>query len=172
MATVIDTGFAEFTAGLLAGVFDALIGAQLDQVRKLDALRLAATLGDEAFAQAYVSDAQVQAAIAARPASGAAPPSDAAAVRLALAQTQRGVLQAALGRGLPRILVDHGRVSARLMFSVEEDVAVAPAASLLTGLGARPRLRVTAVHARGPEFLRLQTQITSEVEITFKSMTE
>ena len=172
MTKVSDTGFAEFTSGLLAGVFDALVGTQMEQARKLDELRLAATMDDDAFALAYVGDDQVNAAIAARTAAGVEPPPEEGAVRLALAQAQRTVLQAVLGRGLPRLLVDHGRVSARLMFSIDEAAGAAPDAAPLSGVGPRPRLRVTPVHARGPEFLRLQTDITSEVEITFKSVTE
>lgn len=172
MAKVTDTGFAEFTSGLLAGVLDAVIGAQLDQSRKLDELRLAAALDDAAFARVYVDDAQVKAAITARTQAGEDPAPEAVRVRLELAQAQRALLQATLARGLPRLLVDHGRVSARLMFSIDESAGAASAAPLLSRVGMAPRLRVMPVQARGPEFLRLQTNITSEVEITFKTVTE
>jgi len=172
VANISDTGFAEFTSGLLAGVLDAVIGAQLDQARKLAELRQAAALGDDAFARTYIGDAQVEAAIAARVAAGEDPPPDDMAVRLALAGEQRALLQATLDRGLPRLLVDHGRVSARLMFSVEQGAGGTSVSPLLSGVGASARLRVTPVHARGPEFLRLQTNVTSEVEIAFKTVTE
>lgn len=171
MNNVNDTGFAEFTSGLLAGVLDAIVGAQLDQVRKRADLQRAAALDDAAFADAYISDAQWQAALAAQPADAAA---DAQALRLALAREQRGLLQAVLARGLPRVVVDHGRVSARLVFSVDDvDEATVPvAAHALPALGRVPRLRATPVHPRNPEFLRLQTQVTSEVEITFKTVSD
>lgn len=171
MTTVYGTGFAEFTSGLLGGVLDAIVGAQLDQARKLAELQRAAALDEEAFAASYISDATLQAALAAQPAEGAV---DAKALRLALAREQRGLLQAVLARGLPRVAVDHGRVSARLMFSMDEHSAAAPGAGVATlpGLGPVPRLRATPVHVRNPEFLRLQTQITSEVEITFKTVSD
>ena len=55
MATVRDTGFAEFAASLLGGVLDAVVNAQLDQARKMLQLRQAALLDDAAFAKAWVS---------------------------------------------------------------------------------------------------------------------
>lgn len=164
------TGFAEFTSGLLGGVLDAIVGAQLDQVRKQQELQRAAALDDAAFAEAYIGDTQVQAALAAQPAGS---PADTRALRLALAREQRGLLQTVLARGLPRVVVDHGRVSARLVFSIDEGSAVAPAAGgALAGAGPVPRLRATPVQVRNPEFLRLQTQVTSEVEITFKTLSD
>ena len=172
MVSVKDTGFAEFAAGLLGGVLDAVIGAQFDQARKRLVLQRAALLEDEAFAKAWVTDAQVKAAITERLASGADKP-DEAAVRLALAHEQRQLLQNVLARGLPQIMVDHGRVNARLMFSLDEGAAESPSAAAgLPGQRASLRLRATPVHARSPEFLRLQTNITGEVEITFKTVTD
>jgi hypothetical protein len=182
MINVTGTGFAEFTSGLLGGVLDAIVGAQLDQVRKLAELQRAVAMDDAAFAAAYIGDAQVQAALAAQAAPPLANPSatpptdipaDTRALRLALAREQRGLLQAVLARGLPRVVVDHGRVSARLMFSMDEGRTTTPEGGrALPGLGPVPRLRATPVHARHPEFLRLQTQVTSEVEITFKTVSD
>jgi hypothetical protein len=174
MVSVKDTGFAEFAAGLLAGVLDAVIGAQIDQARKLLELQQAVLLDDAAYAKVWISDAQVKAALAEARAAGN-DAADEATVRLALASAQRGLLQRVLDRGLPRILVDHGRVSARLMFSVDDSSTAAAAATgpaALTSLGRGLRLRATPVHARSPEFLRLQTNITGEVEITFKTVTD
>jgi hypothetical protein len=172
MVSVKDTGFAEFAAGLLGGVLEAVIGAQFDQARKLRQLEQATLLEDEAFAKAWVTDAQVKAAIAERLASGAQA-WDEPAARLALARAQRGLLQDVLARGLPQIMVDHGRVTARLMFSLDEGAAAPPGpAAGLPGLSGSLRLRATPVHARSPEFLRLQTNITGEVEITFKTVTD
>jgi len=168
MTTVNGTGFAEFTSGLLGGVLDAIVGAQLDQARKQAELQRAAALDDEAFAEAYIGTARLQAALAAQPAEGAV---DAKTLRLLLAREQRGLLQAVLARGLPHVVVDHGRVSARLMFSMDERSGPG-AGGALAGLGPVPRLRATPVHARNPEFLRLQTQVTSEVEITFKTVSD
>ena len=73
-----------------------------------------------------------------------------------------------LAQGLPRIVVDHGRVSARLMFSVDQQTATPGALGQARVL----RLRATPVQAHSPAFLRLQTQITSEVEISFKTVTD
>ena len=94
-------------------------------------------------------------------------------MRLALAHEQRQLLQNVLARGLPQIMVDHGRVNARLMFSIDEGAAVsAGAAAGLPGQSGSLRLRATPVHARSPGFRRLQTNITGEVEITFKTVTD
>jgi len=161
MVSVRDTGFAEFASGLLTGVLDAVIGAELDQARKRAELQQAALLDDEAFARAWLSQAQIEAAVAAARAADTGTV-DEATVRLALAHQQRSLLQAVLQRGLPRLLVDHGRVSARLMFSVDQT------SNAGTGL----RLRAMPVQARSPEFLRLQTDITSEVEISFKTISD
>lgn len=172
MVAVKDTGFAEFAAGLLGGVLDAVISAQFDQARKRQALQQAALLEDEAFAKAWISDAQVRAEIAERLAAGADKP-DEADVRLALARDQRRLLQAVLERGLPQIMVDHGRVNARLMFSLDQGAAAPSAAAAgLPGQGGSLRLRATPVHPRSPEFLRLQTHITGEVEISFKTVSD
>lgn len=170
MNNVNGTGFAEFTSGLLGGVLDAIVGAQLDQARKRAELQRASTLDDAAFADAYISDAQWQAALAAQPAGN---PVDAQALREALAREQRALLQTVLAQGLPRVVVDHGRVSARLVFSMDERSAPAAGAAVaLPGRGPAPHLRVTPVQVRNPEFLRLQTQVTSEVEITFKTLSD
>ena len=166
MATVRDTGFAEFAASLLGGVLDAVVNAQLDQARKMLQLRQAALLDDAAFAQAWVSDDQVKAAAAELLAAGQHD-IDETALRLDLARTQRNLLQGVLAQGLPRIVVDHGRVSARLMFSVDQQTATPGALGQARVL----RLRATPVQAHSPAFLRLQTQITSEVEISFKTVT-
>lgn len=175
MVAVKDTGFAEFAAGLLAGVLDAVVGAEVDQARKLLELQQAALLDDEAYARAWISDAQVKAAVAAARAAGNEA-TDEGSMRLVLASAQRSLLQRVLDRGLPRIMVDHGRVSARLMFSVDDHNAAAAAVGTapagLTSLGRSLRLRATPVHAGSPEFLRLQTNITGEVEITFKTVTD
>lgn len=167
MPRVTDTGFAEFTSGLLGGVLDAIVGAQFEQARKRAAWQRAAALDDDAFAQACVDDAAVQQALAALPAGSEV---DAAALRLALAREQRGLLQAVLARGLPQVVVDHGRVSARLMFSLDQPQGAANPA--LPGARPVPRLVATPVHTRQPEFLRLSTQVTSEVEISFKTVSD
>lgn len=166
MVTVSTTGFAEFTAGLLGGVLDAIVGAQFDQARKRAELQRAAAMDDDAYAQACVDDAALQQALAALPTGSEV---DTAALRLALAREQRGLLQAVLARGLPRVVVDHGRVSARLMFSLDQQ---GTATAALPGARPVPRLVATPVHTRQPEFLRLSTQVTSEVEITFKTISD
>lgn len=163
MDAVNDTGFAEFTSGLLGGVLDAIVGAQFDHARKQAELLRAVALDDAAFAKAWIGDAQVQAALQHDPAA------DPQALRLALAREQRALLQTVVDRGLPRIAVDHGRVSARLLFSVDRGGVPATA---LPGVPRGPRLLAMPVHARSPEFLRLQTDITSEVEITFKTVSD
>ena len=85
-----------------------------------------------------------------------------------MARAQRSLLKGVLAQGLPRIVVDHGRVSARLMFRLDEQAS--PAAVL--GQARVLRLRAMPVQARSPEFLHLQTTITSQVEITFKAVTD
>jgi hypothetical protein len=178
MVSVKDTGFAQFTSGLICGVLDAVIQAQVDQTRKLAEINSAVQLDDQAFALAYVSEEQVTQAQAAAGATEAHADPD--ATRLALARTQRALLQAALARGLPRVVVDHGRVSARLMFQVDSGTSPSPTSSptsspttgLAHALRASPRLSARPVQAHDPAFLRLQTQITGEVEITFKTVTD
>lgn len=170
MSAIGNTGFAEFAASLLSEVLDGVVAAQLEQERKLAELRTAAALDLERFAAAYVDAAEVAAAQAADPGQASADE-----VRVALARDKQQLLQAMLARGLPRVLVDHGRVNAKITLSLDEGTASPAAATrasaLPTGLATR-RLRVAPVHVRGPEFLRLKADITSEIDITFKTVTD
>jgi hypothetical protein len=95
----------------------------------------------------------------------------------ALADRQQAALKSLAGRGFPRVLVDHGRISARLTFRLTEkdttSTGVKNAASIAgIALPATTRLRVQPINTKGPEILGLKTDITSEVEITFKTILE
>jgi hypothetical protein len=87
----------------------------------------------------------------------------------ALAAAQElAALQTIVSRGIPRVYIDHGKIAAKMMIKVEEGTV-----SAFTR-GARPAFKnliVQPVNASRPEFLSLKTDIISEVEITFKSIT-
>jgi hypothetical protein len=88
-------------------------------------------------------------------------------IAIPLAVRQQSALKNMTARGVPRVLVDHGRVSAKLTFRLDQ---------LQTSTAGTPtvpfknKLRVQPVNSRGPEYLSLKTDITSEVEITFKTI--
>jgi len=84
-----------------------------------------------------------------------------------LAVRQQSALKSMVARGMPRVLVDHGRVSAKLTFRLDQQQAAVAGA---TALPFKSKLQVQPVNSRGPEYFSLKTDITSEVEITFKTI--
>ncbi len=93
------------------------------------------------------------------------------AIRERLASHQMESLRVLASRGIPRVYVDHGIIKAKLNFRLEEkeDKTTAPAfpQTLKPIIG---RLMIQPINTRGPEFLTLKADVTSEVEITFKTI--
>jgi hypothetical protein len=100
------------------------------------------------------------------------------AVALELAKAQLSFIQGMATKGFPRVFVDHGRVSSKLVFKLyEQEVSGATSSpAILPGipLSSTPlkRFMVAPVHAKGPEYLSLKADIVGEVEITFKTIME
>lgn len=87
----------------------------------------------------------------------------------------RNSLQNTLKNGIPRVYVDHGRISAKLTLRMEAQerpalnsplIGTPPAENLLVA----QRLLVRPINTRGPEYLALKTDVTSEIEVTFKTI--
>lgn len=93
------------------------------------------------------------------------------AIRERLASHQMDSLRVLASRGIPRIYIDHGIIKAKLNFRLEEkeDKTTAPTfpQTLKPTIG---RLIIQPINTRGPEFLTLKADVTSEVEITFKTI--
>lgn len=93
------------------------------------------------------------------------------AVRESLASSQIESLRVLTARGLPRVYVDNGHIKAKLNFRLEEqeNKTSSKSASLIN----KPvggRLFIQPINTRGPEFLTLKADVTSEVEVTFKTI--
>lgn len=94
------------------------------------------------------------------------------AIASRMAQIQQESLRLMVQRGIPRVFVDNGRITAKFTLKLEQAVNVEPRKKGgLTSLFAGGRLRVNPVSTRGPEFLSLKSDITSEIEICFKTIT-
>ena len=94
-----------------------------------------------------------------------------AAVRLTLAMQHLNLLKVVIARGIPRVYVDNGHISSKLMLRLEVESS-APAnttGSRISGLGIR-RLIAQPVNANRPEFLTLKADVLSKIEITFKTV--
>ena len=115
-------------------------------------------------------------------------------VRMSLATQQLANILQLVRRGIPRVIVDHGRVNTKLTFQLSRtrksgnagrvdvrDVGGLTAARLMRS-GApmmqlsRPvvpfRLTVKPADLRRPELLRLSVNVVGEVEITFKTVSD
>ena len=102
--------------------------------------------------------------------------------RLELATRQLAALRASLERGLPRVLVDAGKVSARLELSLvtETRAPLSPAFFARRPAGPpavsrpapppEPRLLVRPVSPRAPEVSRASVDVFGEVEVRFKTV--
>jgi hypothetical protein len=109
------------------------------------------------------------------------------AVRLQLAAGQQDAIRQSLQRGIPRLVVDSGSVSAKLTFQLVriEDtdtpdirsMLAAPVRPLSEGPGTHfpelhgIRLLVRNANDRSPQSNRLQADVFGEVRITFKTVT-
>ena len=101
------------------------------------------------------------------------------AVRLRLAGDQVAALQRLVARGFPRIVVDSGRISAKLTFQVTQESparagvrsprasAPAPGRRLLPAY----KLTVRQADERSPQAGQLKVDVFGEVEVTFKTVT-
>ena len=111
-------------------------------------------------------------------------------VRMNLATQQLANVLQLVRRGIPRVVVDHGRVNTKLTFrlsqtkspggTVSGGMEMSKAAKLRSGAPLmqlpRPmvpyRLTVRPADLRRPELLRLSVNLVGEVEITFKTVSD
>jgi hypothetical protein len=100
------------------------------------------------------------------------------AIAVELAKPQLSLLQAMAPKGFPKVLVDNGRVSSKIVFKLYEEKDAAPTVSpaIIPGVTfaqlPMKKFMVSPVHAKGPEYLSLKADIVGEVEITFKTIIE
>jgi hypothetical protein len=93
-------------------------------------------------------------------------------IRLMLAANYKDTFLTMLQKGMPRVLVDHGRINTKLSFYLtegKEEVKPKPTMTFISK-SALPRLTVKPVSNRTPEFLSLGVNVIGEVEITFKTI--
>jgi hypothetical protein len=95
-----------------------------------------------------------------------------AAERLTLAKQHLGILKVVIARGIPRVYVDNGHISSKLTLRFEADTSTSTSTigSRIAGVGIR-KIMAQPVSANRPEYLSLNADILSEVEITFKTVT-
>lgn len=91
-------------------------------------------------------------------------------IRLALATEQHANILQMIRRGIPRIVVDHGRVNAKLFFQFSSGATTGGGTKLQREV--LPRLVVKTVELRRPEVARLTVNVVGEVDITFKTISE
>lgn len=93
------------------------------------------------------------------------------AVKLSLAAQHLNVLKAVIARGIPRVYVDNGHISSKLMLRLEAETSTqkSTTGSKISGTGIR-RLIAQPVNVNKPEFLSLKADVLGEVEITFKTV--
>ena len=96
-----------------------------------------------------------------------------AATRAALAQQHLAVLRSVVARGIPRVYVDNGHILSKLTLNFQAEAKATTSASTtgarIAGTGIR-RITAQPVSANRPEYLSLQTNVLSEVKITFKTV--
>jgi hypothetical protein len=94
------------------------------------------------------------------------------AVRISLANRQQEFLAIMLNNGMPRVFVDYGRISAKLTINFDQSNrnSAGISANKLVPQVLSQGLRVKPVNTSGPEFFTLKTNITSEIEINFKTL--
>lgn len=91
-------------------------------------------------------------------------------LRLALAAEQHANILQLMRRGIPRVVVDHGRVNAKLFFQFTSGGTTGGGTKLQREV--LPQLVVKAVELRRPEVARLTVNVVGEVDITFKTISE
>jgi hypothetical protein len=91
-------------------------------------------------------------------------------VRLTLATEHHTNILLMMRSGIPRIVIDHGRVNTKLFFQFSSG-GIGKGSSTLQR-GTLPQLMVKAVELRRPEVARLTVNVVGEVEITFKTISE
>ncbi len=94
------------------------------------------------------------------------------AVRISLAKRQQEFLAIMLNNGMPRVFVDNGRISAKLTinFDRSNQSYTGKTINKLVPQVLSQGLRVKPVNSSGPEFFTLKSNITSEIEINFKTL--
>lgn len=91
-------------------------------------------------------------------------------LRMVLAAEHRNNMLQMMRRGIPRVIVDHGHINAKLFFQLASGGTGTMTSALRTAT--LPRLVVKPVEVQRPEVARLTVNIVGEVEITFKTVSE
>jgi hypothetical protein len=95
-----------------------------------------------------------------------------AAARLTLAVQHLVLIKQIIRRGIPRVYVNDGHIKSKLLLRFESPtspVATSTTNSKILGAGVR-KVVVQPVSANKPEYLTLNADILSEVELTFKTV--
>ncbi len=104
-------------------------------------------------------------------------------IKVNLAERQQANIRQMVQRGIPRVVVDHGKVNAKINFQFSQSTPATTSVTqpVISGSGrdlktAAPflmpmKLSVKAVDFRQPEIARLMVNVVGEVEITFKTIT-
>jgi hypothetical protein len=98
-------------------------------------------------------------------------------VRINLALQEKKGVSSLIRGGVPRVVVDHGRVNTKMTFALQEQAQL-PEKEMKVGRGlakfAKPafpfKFMVRPVNNRSPEFLTLNVNVVGEVEVTFKTI--
>lgn len=85
------------------------------------------------------------------------------AIALGLGRRMQDHIKTLKDAGVPRLLIDSGRISARLAVRMEEREA--------GDLGAGKRIVVRPLSMRNPEVLRIKADLAAEIEIHFRTIT-
>ncbi|PKP58668.1 MAG: hypothetical protein CVT88_06915 [Candidatus Altiarchaeales archaeon HGW-Altiarchaeales-1] len=94
------------------------------------------------------------------------------AVKILLATRYKDVMSNIISRGVPRVVVDHGKINSKISISLRsETTEKKEEKNTMLIKPFLPVLRVQPINNRSPEFLGLNVNIVGEVEITFKTIT-
>lgn len=92
------------------------------------------------------------------------------AVRTRLGAQSQSVLRAALARGVPRLVVDSGKIGAKISLTLQS-MAQSSAKAAFVVPRRDARLLVRMIDDRAPQNQQLRVDILSELEVTFKTVT-
>jgi hypothetical protein len=92
------------------------------------------------------------------------------AVRMRLGAEAQSILRSTLSRGVPRVIVDSGKINARLFLTLQTATQPSPDGAVVVP-SKDARLLVRMVDDRAPQNQQLRVDSLSELEIRFKTVT-
>ena len=132
-----ESRLAEFVNALIEETLSSVQSTYLDQIdRKLEAHRFASAPLEEIAAQ--LDDDDVKEAIAEKRFPNARSEK---AVRLEIAREEQALLNVVLDQGFPNLIIDHGKINAKLDFSFNTTEAIS---SKKNGITAKEKENLTA----------------------------